>query len=120
MNTYPLNTTVRLSILVTDDNTGAVTDPGALKLYVLGPDGTEQTYDLASGQLQRDGVGQFHFDILAGLPGRWVYGFLGTDIGPSNQEQSTGDVAFWVTPSSVFGRTLTGSAPISGGANLVS
>lgn len=120
MNTYALDSTVRLSISVTDEGSGAAIDPTVIKLYVLQPDGTQDTFDWASGQLQRDGTGLFHFDILAGLPGRWVYGFLATGIGPNNQEQSSGDQAFRVLSSQVFGRTLSGSAPITGGADVES
>ena len=63
----------RLSVAIADP-TGAAADPGALRLKTKSPAGTLTTYTYgSSGELVRDGVGNYHADIQLTAAGQWFW-----------------------------------------------
>ena len=94
-NSYPIGDTVTLSASYTTVEGDAPLDPSAIVLYILDPAGTEttQTYP---GQVVRDSVGEYHYDLVVPKSGTWFYKFTGTGTGISTASQ---DGSFAVQPS---------------------
>lgn len=61
---------VRVSIEVRDVDSD-LADPGTLTLRVLRPDGAELTLTYAAGQIVRDDVGLYHYDLLLSSSLAW-------------------------------------------------
>lgn len=70
-STYGLNQVVEVTAVVTVNATK--TDPTGITLHVRAPDATENSFTYTGGQLTRDGVGEFHYDIPADQVGVWAY-----------------------------------------------
>jgi len=62
------------------DATLAPADPTDVFVRVRKPDGTVQVFQFSLAQVNKDGVGIYHKDILVNLPGRWYYKFEGTGV----------------------------------------
>ena len=75
-NEYYKNQSVRLSATFTVDDTP--TDPTAVVLYVLEPDGTLTDYEYGEAEITKDDTGDYHVDIDADVEGVWRYGFVGS------------------------------------------
>lgn len=101
--TFPFGTLVRLSAVFrrppTDaeiaDGTAAdaddwqKVDPGTVSAKVRDPLDNVDQYDYLgspSGELVRDGVGEYHLDLTPELAGTWFYRFWGTGDGQSADE----------------------------------
>jgi hypothetical protein len=70
---YLVGEAARISLRVADID-GATADPGTLKLKVKAPGGavTTLTYGV-DADVMRDGLGQFHADIVLPAAGQWAY-----------------------------------------------
>lgn len=67
---------------------GVATDPDTIVLKVSNPSGVKTTYTYGVGQtIVRDGVGQYHADILLNQTGRWWYRWEGTGAVQAAAEQ---------------------------------
>ncbi len=72
MNSYPANTTIRLSVVFKDSN-GTATDPTTVTATVLDP--TEAS---TNPTVVKDSVGDYHADLTPSVAGEWDYTFAGT------------------------------------------
>lgn len=67
---------------------GTPTDPDTIVFKVRTPAGVETTYTYAIGPtVVRDGVGQYHVDVLLNQTGRWWYRWEGTGAVETAAEQ---------------------------------
>ena len=76
-NFYELNTEVRLTGDFFIECTDISADPTEIVLYVLSPLGVQTSYSYADGDVVRDGVGKYHFDLLTSASGTWLYKWQG-------------------------------------------
>jgi len=71
---YDLNTLVRLTAQFTDSTGTIPTDPTSVQVITQDPSGTQ----VVNTAVVRDGVGSYHFDVLANKSGAWSYRWEGT------------------------------------------
>lgn len=84
-NTYDVGTGVRLKGYFTV--TGTYADPDIVELYLMKPDGTQETHTLAGGGVSQEGTGKFFRDIFVDSSGQWWYEFFGS--GTVNADRET-------------------------------
>jgi hypothetical protein len=83
---YAEGTPVRVS--ATFRVAGVETDPTTVTAIIRDPDGVERTYLYGTdAELVRDDAGDYHVDVDAGPPGRWIYRFAGTGVASAAAEQ---------------------------------
>lgn len=88
MNSYNLNTLVRLSVSFKDTN-GVLIDPTTVTVSILDP--TEAS---VAATVVKDSVGTYHADVTPALFGVWDYTFAGTGA-----VVATGQASFFVEPA---------------------
>jgi hypothetical protein len=76
MAKYDKGDLVRLSAAFTVE--GVATDPTTVTLKIHDPSGNAVTYTYALGQVTRDSVGNYHFDLAVDETGIWPYHWSGT------------------------------------------
>jgi hypothetical protein len=92
MNSYTQNSTVRLSVAITNTTTNTPVDPTAVTLKVELPDGT--ILDISS-TLQHPSAGNYYADYIPVVVGVYRYEFLGSgsavvsSVGMFNVDQAT-------------------------------
>lgn len=74
---------------------GSPADPTDVVLYVKPPSGPTQQYTFSGAQVQKNGVGNFFYNLLANISGTWTYKFQGTGA----VEVTTPDETFLVNKS---------------------
>lgn len=77
MNRYEVNNLIRLSVQFQVLIGSVPVDPTSVKLLVKKPDQTVDTYTLADGQVIRDSVGNYHYDLVNAQCGYYYYQFEG-------------------------------------------
>jgi hypothetical protein len=77
MESYPLGSLVRFSETFTNTITGALADPTTVVIKFRDPAGVETSYSLAGGQVVRDSIGAFHFDLQLNTTGTWLRRWVG-------------------------------------------
>lgn len=92
-DTYPATVTIK-------DEDGVLTDPESLTLKVRDNTGVVTTYDYPDDPIDRDGVGEYHADVLLSDAGMWVLQWSTTD-----EEQVEG-VQIAVSPAPTIGVTF--------------
>ncbi len=75
--TYNQDAAVRLTAIFSDIG-GHLADPTTVQVKVKAPDGTVASYTWASGQVQRDSVGNFYYDLSLASSGNWAYRWKST------------------------------------------
>lgn len=82
MNSYFVGQTVRCYVSFYangDQTTGALTDPTTVNFKLLDGANVETDYAWPSAtQIVRDGIGQFHVDVVTTKAGSHTYRFTGT------------------------------------------
>lgn len=76
MNIHDLQDAVRLEVTFTDFN-GNPADPSSVTVRIRKPNGTTLTQTFP-GAVIKDGIGQYHLDVIVDLPGYWVYRWEGS------------------------------------------
>ena len=80
--TPKVGTVVRTSVVFSAIGGGA-DDPGTVVCKVAGPVGSPVTETYDPGDIVRDGVGQYHLDVLVTDPGLWTVEWIGSGAGPN-------------------------------------
>lgn len=93
----PVTSIGEFSVTFTKWSDGTPIDPTDVTFYAEDPTGVKTPYTWSGGQVVRDGVGVFHFDLLLAVSGFWVTKWQATGV----VEEATPDVQFNVL-SSVF------------------
>ncbi len=75
--TYNQDSAVRLQAVFSDVS-GRLADPTTVQCKVKAPDGTVSSYTWAGGQIQRDSLGNFYYDLTLAASGSWAYRWKGT------------------------------------------
>jgi hypothetical protein len=57
---------------------GINTDPVTITFTIKDPNAVETSYTYAGGQVVRDAVGVYHYDLLLSLSGNYFYRVVGT------------------------------------------
>ncbi len=88
-NTYELGELVKVTVEFTDEDTGNVIDPDAVKLSVRSPANVTTTYTYGVGAvIVRDSQGNYHANIdTTQLPGAWYYRWWSTGNGQTAREK---------------------------------
>ena len=76
-NFYEPLTEVRLTGDFFIDCTDIPADPTEVVVYVISPLGVQTSYSYAAGDVVRDGVGKYHYDLLTSDAGTWLYKWQG-------------------------------------------
>lgn len=77
-NGYVLGNLSQVSVAFTDD-ANVPADPTTVICIIVEPDGTKTTYTYGTGdEVVRDGVGEYHLDLLIDAAGSWPYRWAGT------------------------------------------
>ena len=88
LNQYPLRTDVICEVTFRNE-AGAVHDPDAVFFIVADPADVETTYTYGTDpEIVRDGVGEYHVNVDAVLPGRWYYSFYSEGTGKAADERA--------------------------------
>lgn len=74
---FPWNALVRTTASFTDDE-GEPVDPDDVTLSTFDPIETQTDYEYGVDAIERDSIGEYHFDILASIAGNWSYRWAGT------------------------------------------
>ena len=87
MATYPEGTTVRVSWEYKNALTnGGLYDPDNPKLTIKNPLG-EKTEEAYPGNIVRDGVGLYHYDFVATIPGEYHFRAWATGAGAASSKK---------------------------------
>jgi hypothetical protein len=95
MNSYSIQTAVRMKDQFINVLTGQPADPSSVVLYVLDPHATRTLYVYGTDPVVRDGIGAYHFDVIVTVSGTWTYKWQGT----GTVVATSPDTQFMVTPS---------------------
>ena len=76
-NTYELDTTIQLTGTFADSLTGELADPTTITLFVLNPQGVNNSYTYAASQVVRVGVGIYTYTFTPDASGEWLYKWQG-------------------------------------------
>lgn len=88
VNSYFVGETVRISVTFTDSD-GTPTDPDTVTLNIRNPDGDLQPVTYNPGDIVRDSVGLYRYDIApADVGGYWHYRWEGDGTVEAAQEES--------------------------------
>lgn len=89
MTSYVIGDLVRLKV-TWRDAAGALVDPTTITCRVKNPAGTVTVYTYALGQVVRESIGVYHYDVdTSALNGTWSYRWEGTGAAVGAEE---GDV----------------------------
>lgn len=73
---HTIGQAVTLHTSIKDATAGIALDPSQLTLTIQSPTGNKQTVDLSG--LNKDDVGQYHYDLTLTEVGKWAYRWAGT------------------------------------------
>lgn len=76
MNTYQIETTIRLSVVFYNTALNLPADPSTVALFVMDPNGV--VTQIPSGDIVRTGVGAYYSDFLPTSAGEWTYKWQGS------------------------------------------
>lgn len=96
MNTYQIDSLVRLTSSFMDADGVTPVDPTTITLYVRAPDGVVTTYD--GSVMTKENIGVYYLDIETTQVGPWIYKFQGS----GNCDISSNDTYFQVAESAVL------------------
>lgn len=78
IDVYDIGDLVRVSGAFTNA-AGTATDPTAVSLKVIAPDGTQTTYVYGTdAEVVKDSTGNYHADLSVSAAGDWHYQWIGT------------------------------------------
>jgi len=77
-DTFPVNTTLTVTGVITAVANGAPVDPSDVSLYVVDPYGSQTSYTLSAQQVIRTSPGNYSYDLVPATPGVWQYWWQGT------------------------------------------
>lgn len=87
MSTYAKGALVRVTGAFTTA-AGTAQDPATVKVTVRKPNGQVSTYTYGTdAAVVKDSTGNYHLDVDANLPGRWVYRWFSTGAGQAADEE---------------------------------
>lgn len=94
---YPLGTEIQITGSFSN-LTGLLADPSTITLFIQSPgmpQGTSNQYTYANGQVMRQSVGVYTFNLILTTPGTWYYAWEGT----GQVQTATFDIPIQVQPS---------------------
>jgi hypothetical protein len=97
-NRYSIDSIVTVSVQFTLAADNSPADPDQVSVYVQTPHGVATRYDYGTDPIERDGVGLYHYDVLADASGIWLYKWQGSGA----VQVTSNDIRFLVDTSEVI------------------